>query len=83
VQGAYVSPEQTLLTIADLSKIWVIADVSRLIFRGFGWGREGTLRLAAYPDKEFSGRISFVYPSVSATTRTMKVRMEFENAGWR
>ncbi|MEP0828102.1 MAG: efflux RND transporter periplasmic adaptor subunit [bacterium] len=79
IQGAYVSPEQTLLTIADLSRIWVIADVFESDFSRIRVGQKGRLQLAAYPDKEFAGRISFIYPSVSSTTRTLKVRMEFDN----
>jgi RND family efflux transporter MFP subunit len=81
VQGAYVSLEQTLLTFADLSRIWVIADVFESDFSRIRVGQKGRLQLAAYPDKEFAGRISFIYPSVSSTTRTLKVRMEFENSG--
>lgn len=81
VQGQFVSPEQTVLTVADLSKIWVIADVFETDFSRIRAGQQGILRLAAYPDKEFAGRINFIYPTVSPTTRTLKVRMEFENSG--
>ncbi|NMC44596.1 MAG: efflux RND transporter periplasmic adaptor subunit [candidate division Zixibacteria bacterium] len=77
--GQYVGMEQTLYTVADLSMIWVIAEVYEQNLSDVKVGQPATLRLAAYPDETFEGKVGFIYPSVSETTRTIKIRLEFAN----
>lgn len=77
--GQYVGMEQPLYTVADLSDVWVIAEVYERDLSAINVGQTATLRLTAYPDETFDGRVGFIYPSVSETTRTLKVRLEFPN----
>ncbi len=81
VQGQYLTPDQNLLTIADLSKVWVLGDVYEQDIPKIHSGQKASMTLAAYPGETFSGTIGYIYPSVSEQTRTLKVRIEFENPG--
>ena len=77
--GQYLSPGQKLFTIADLSDIWVLGDVYEQDIPNIHEGQTAHMKLTSVPGEEFDGKISFVYPSVSQQTRTMKVRIEFAN----
>jgi len=77
--GQFVGPDQPLFTVADLSRVWVLADVYESDLAGITTGRRAVMTLAAFPGLEFSGTVSFIYPTVSPETRTLKVRLEFAN----
>jgi Cu(I)/Ag(I) efflux system membrane fusion protein len=77
--GQYLSPSQSLFTIADLSNIWVLGDVYEQDIASIHEGQTAHMKLTALPGEEFEGKISFIYPSVSQQTRTLKVRLEFAN----
>ena len=79
VQGAYVAPGQTLYRIADLSRVWVDADVYERETSFVAEGRAATVTLDAYPGERFAGRVVYVYPYVDASARAMKVRLELAN----
>ncbi len=79
VQGAYVAPETTLFQIADLGTVWVLAEVYESDLARVAAGARGTLTLAAYPDTRFDGTVDYVYPTVDAATRTVRVRLVFPN----
>ncbi len=77
--GQYISPDQNLFTIADLSRVWVLGDVYEQDVRSVRVGQKASTRLSAFPGEVFEGKIAYVYPSVSEKTRTMKVRIEIAN----
>jgi membrane fusion protein, copper/silver efflux system len=79
--GQYVTPDQNLFTIADLSTIWVIGEVYEKDLQAVHIGQMVKMRLNSQPDESFDGKISFIYPTVSEKTRTVRVRMEFANPG--
>lgn len=79
VAGQYVTPDQPLLSIADLSRIWVLVDVYEQDAGSIQIGQRATVRATAYPGRDFDGKIGFVYPQVSAQTRTLKARVELDN----
>ena len=83
VQGAYVAPGQTLYRIADLSRVWVDADVYERETSLVAEGRAATVTLDAYPGERFAGRVVYVYPYVDASTRALKVRLELPNPAGR
>jgi cobalt-zinc-cadmium efflux system membrane fusion protein len=68
-------------TISDLSNVWILCDVYENDLAGVQVGQRAEIRLNAYPDKEFSGRISNVLPVLDPTLRTAKVRIEVHNPG--
>jgi len=79
-EGQYVTPATQLYMIADLSKVWVYADIYEY---ELPWVREGDpveMRLAGVPGKVFKGHLAFIYPYAEAKTRTVKVRLVFDNA---
>lgn len=79
-EGQYVTPETELYMIADLSKVWVYADIYEY---ELPWVKEGDpveMQLAAAPGRIFHGHLAFIYPYAEAKTRTVKVRLVFDNA---
>jgi membrane fusion protein, heavy metal efflux system len=68
-------------TISDLSNVWILCDVYENDLANVHVGETAEIRLNAYPDKVFTGRISNVLPVLDPTTRTAKVRIEVRNPG--
>jgi RND family efflux transporter MFP subunit len=79
--GVAVQPEMRLYTIADLSTVWVQAQVFQNDLERIKTGAPATLAVNTYPDRTFTGRVDFIYPQVDMDTRTAKVRIVFSNAG--
>src|SRR5439155_8302157 len=82
VSGQMVDAGMKLYRIADLGIVWVIAQVYEQDLPFVKLGQEAIVKVASLPDREFRGRVTFVYPSVDEKTRTAKVRLEFENPGY-
>ena len=78
--GMRVMPGQTLYTVADLSVVWVEADVYEQEMPLARVGQRATVTLDAYPGEFFAGRAIYIYPFVEENTRTVKVRFQFPNA---
>jgi RND family efflux transporter MFP subunit len=78
-EGMYVKPGMNLYTIGDISRIWVYADIYEYELGWIKTGQEAEITLLAYPGKVFNGRVSFIYPFMEPKTRTVKVRLEFDN----
>jgi Cu(I)/Ag(I) efflux system membrane fusion protein len=78
-ERAYVTPASDLYEIADLSTIWVYADVYEYEVPYVRVGQPATMHLSYYPDKTYSGRVTYIYPTLDPKTRTVKVRLEFPN----
>jgi cobalt-zinc-cadmium efflux system membrane fusion protein len=70
-----------LFTIADLSSVWIVCDVYENDLASVKVGEYADLRLNAYPDKTFKGRISNIAPILDPSIRTAKVRLEVQNSG--
>ena len=80
-QGQYVSADVPLFTLADLSHVWVLADLYEMDFGRVRTGDRATFATDAMPDRQFPARIEFIYPTVSSETRTLKVRLSIDNPG--
>ncbi|MGQ9368701.1 efflux RND transporter periplasmic adaptor subunit [Azospirillum sp. ST 5-10] len=78
-EGMYVKPDETLMTLADLSSIWVIADVFESQSARVRPGMEAEARLDHLPEDVWRGRVDYVYPDLDPATRTLKVRLRFPN----
>ncbi len=84
LQGMRVEPSMILYKIADLSTVWVYADIYEYELPLVRVGQEATVRLSYYPGQAFHGRVVYVYPYLDGKTRTAKVRFELPNtADWR
>ncbi|MGD2136613.1 MAG: efflux RND transporter periplasmic adaptor subunit [Gammaproteobacteria bacterium] len=78
-EGQYVTPATELYQIADLSRVWVFADVYENEIPWIQVGDPADMKLTSIPGKLFSGRVGYIYPYAEAKTRTIKVRLEFDN----
>lgn len=78
-QGQYVTPKTELYMIADLSRIWVYANIYEYELPWVSLGDQVEMTLVAIPGKVFKGQVSFIYPYAEAKTRTIKVRLVFDN----
>ena len=83
LKGLHVVPGQTLYRIADVSTVWVEADVYENEVAAIRVGSTATVTIDAYPNEKFTGRAVYIYPYVDEKTRTNKVRFEFGNRGGR
>ncbi len=78
-EGFYVQPGATLMSIGDLSQVWLEAEVFERQAAQVQIGTQVTMRLDYLPGKEFTGKVGFIYPTLDAKTRTVKVRLRFAN----
>jgi Cu(I)/Ag(I) efflux system membrane fusion protein len=81
VQGMRFMPGEMLYQVADLSSVWVIADVFEQDIGLVKPGARAKVTINAYPGKVFDGDITYVYPMLKAETRTAQVRIELANSG--
>jgi len=77
--NAYVQPETKVYTVADLSTVWVLAQVFQNDLGRIRTGNAATLTVDSYPGRTFAGRVDFVYPDIDMTTRTARARLVFSN----
>ena len=82
VAGQMVDAGIKLYRIADLGIVWVLAQIYEQDLPLVSLGQEAVVKVASLPDREFRGRVTFIYPTVDEKTRTAKVRLEFENPGY-
>lgn len=81
LQGMRFMPGDALYQVADLSSLWIVADVFEQDIAQIKLGAKAQARINAYPGKTFSGTISYIYPTMKPETRTIPVRMELANPG--
>jgi RND family efflux transporter MFP subunit len=77
----YVQPESMLYTVADLSDVWVIAQVFQSDAGKIKPGEAAEVTVDAYPGRVFNGRVDYILPQLDINTRTLPVRLVFANPG--
>jgi Cu(I)/Ag(I) efflux system membrane fusion protein len=77
--GMRAAAGDTLFKIADLSSVWVTAEVYEQEIGLVSAGQPVRVMLDAYPGRPFEGKVTFIYPTLNAETRTVKVRIELPN----
>ena len=75
----FVQPDTKLYTVADLSQVWIYAQVFQTDLGRLKPGDPATVTVDAYPGRTFRGRVHQVLPQVDPTTRTVRVRLIFDN----
>lgn len=78
-EGKFVKPDTDLMTIEDLSQIWMIAEVFE---RQAAWVKQGQMAIATLsyiPGKKWQGKVDYVYPELDQKTHTLRVRLTFPN----
>ena len=78
-EGMRFMPGEMLFRIGDLSSVWLVADVFEQDMGGVRLGQAVQVHIHAYPDRQFSGKAGFIYPTLATETRTVKVRVELPN----
>jgi Cu(I)/Ag(I) efflux system membrane fusion protein len=81
LKGMRFMPGEVLYKISDLSSLWVLADIFEQDLALVQQGQTAKIMVNAYPGKVFTGKVAFVYPTVTPETRTAKVRIELTNPG--
>jgi len=79
-EGIFVTPATEIMSVAELDKIWVLAEVFE---RQAAWvkaGQKAMVELDYLPGKMWHGVVDYVYPELDPKTRTLKVRLRFDNA---
>jgi membrane fusion protein, copper/silver efflux system len=79
VNGMRAAPGDVLFRISDHDIVWVLADVSERDLSLLEVGQKADVRLRAYPDRVFSGKVALIYPHLMAETRTARIRIELPN----
>ncbi len=79
--GKYVEPGTTLYEVADLSTVWISADIYESEVAAVRLKQSALVTFAAYPGTTFRGNVSYIYPSLNTDTRTVRVRVELPNPG--
>ncbi len=78
-EGQFVEPATELYRVADLSRVWVLAEVYEYELPWIREGDEAEITVASLPGERFTGRISYIYPYLENKTRTVRVRLELDN----
>jgi len=78
-EGAYIQPGMTVLSLADLNSIWVQVEVFEDQANWVGNGQRVIMHLPFIPGRIWEGVVDYVYPTVDETSRTVRVRLKFDN----
>lgn len=82
-EGMYATPAKTLMSLADLSSVWVLADVFESDAHAIEPDLPASITLPYLRGESWDGTIEYLYPMVDEKTRTLKVRLRFDNPGER
>jgi Cu(I)/Ag(I) efflux system membrane fusion protein len=78
-EGMFVTPDMEVMRLADLSSVWLLADVFEHQAAWVKLGQSAEVTLSYLPGKKWQGRVEYIYPSLDPKTRTLKVRLRFDN----
>ena len=78
-EGTYVTPATHVLSFAKLSQVWVIAQVFERQTRWIELNQRATFELDYLPGQIWEGEVDYIYPELDAKTRTLQVRIKFDN----
>jgi len=81
--GKYVEPGTILYELADLSTVWISADIYESEVAATKVNQPATVTFASYPGETFPGKVAYVYPALNTEARTVRVRLELPNSGLR
>lgn len=82
-EGMFVKPSQKVMTLGDLSSVWLLAEVFERQSQWVEVGQDAEVKLSYIPGKSWNGKVEYIYPSLDPKTRTLKVRLRFDNPGER
>ncbi|RZN28774.1 efflux RND transporter periplasmic adaptor subunit [Bradyrhizobium sp. Leo121] len=80
IEGMRAQPGDVLFRVADTSLVWAVVDVAERDVGGVAVGQPVTVRARSFPGRTFAGKVSVIYPQVNRETRTVRLRIELDNA---
>lgn len=83
LMGMRVMPGERLFEIADLSTVWILSDIFEYELPLVRVGQVAKISLSYFPDREFSSKIEYIYPTIAGETKSAKVRFTVPNPGGR
>lgn len=78
-EGMFVMPTKLVMSLADLSSVWILAEVFESQANWVKAGQTADVKLSYLPGRTWQGRVEYIYPSLDPKTRTLKVRLRFDN----
>jgi Cu(I)/Ag(I) efflux system membrane fusion protein len=78
-EGMFVKPEMRVMSLGDLSSVWLLAEVFERQVEWVRRGQPAEVRLSYIPGRTWDGKVEYIYPSLDPKTRTLKVRLRFDN----
>ena len=78
-EGMFVKPSVNVMSLGDLSSVWLLAEVFEKQAQWVRVGQDAEVRLSYVPGHVWQGKVEYIYPSLDPKTRTLKVRLRFEN----
>jgi Cu(I)/Ag(I) efflux system membrane fusion protein len=79
--GMYVTESSQMFTIADLSRVWVMVDIYEHQIDWLAQGLSAEMTVPARPGRTWEGKVDYLYPELDQQTRTLRVRLVFDNPG--
>jgi membrane fusion protein, copper/silver efflux system len=80
-EGMFVKPAQKVMTLGDLSSVWLLAEVFERQTQWIEVDQSAEVSLSYIPGKKWEGSVEYIYPDLDPKTRTLKVRLRFDNPG--
>ncbi len=80
-EGMYVKPSMKVMTLGDLSSVWLLAEVFERQANWVKVGQPAEVKMSYIPGQTWEGNVEYIYPSLDPKTRTLKVRLRFDNPG--
>jgi membrane fusion protein, copper/silver efflux system len=80
VEGTRAETGMPLYRIGNLGRVWVLGDLFQADASSVAVGQEASMSVPGLPDAHWTGRVSFIYPTMEERTRTLRIRLEFGNA---
>lgn len=80
-EGGYINPSKTLIELASLETVWVVAEVFESQSQQVAAGQKAQMSVDYLPGEEWVGEVDYVYPELDPKTRSLKVRLRFDNPG--
>ena len=77
--GMYVTPDRQVMSLADLSSVWLLAEIYETQADWVKLGQSAEVSLAFLPGRTWEGKVEYIYPSLDPKTRTLKARLRFDN----
>ena len=80
-EGMFIKPAQRVMTLGGLSSVWLLAEVFERQSQWVKVGQDAEVTLSYIPGEIWQGKVEYIYPSLDPKTRTLKVRLRFDNPG--